>query len=332
LTDPPFLTVTIDTEADDMWSRPATLGFRNTRNLGRLQRLFDELGVRPTYLVTHEVATDPPSAAFLRDVVETGRGEVGSHLHPWSNPPFVRLVENEHHHHPYPHDYAIDVFRAKMQALGAAIGEAIGVEPRSYRAGRWGFVAEHAPVLQELGYVVDTSVTPGVSWERYPGAPGGRGGVSCLGAPRVPYRLDGTSTTVPARGGLLEIPVSIEWSRALPAAWTRALERRPPYGLLARTLRHSKLLRPVWLRPYPRFAEDELVGLVDRLRRERRPVWNVMFHSSEAVAGTSPYSPDEASLDRFYRKLRVVLERALAHGAGPSGLTDAARSLEAAGV
>lgn len=320
----PRLTVTIDTEADNMWARGSALEFRNTRNLQRLQALFDDLGVRATYLVTHEVASDRESVDFLRQLVERDRAEVGAHLHPWSNPPYHRLVEDEHYHHPYPHDYPLEIFKAKMTVLTDVLQETMGVRPRSYRAGRWGFVAEHASVLRELGYVVDTSVTPGVSWQPYPGVPGGRGGVSCLGAPRVPYRLSSESAIAAASDGLLEIPVSIEWSRSLPEGMIGALERLPAQSLLPRLLRHSKLLRPIWLRPYPRFSETELLRLVDRLGERSRPVWNLMFHSSEAVAGTSPYSPDAASLEVFYRKLRAILERALFLGAQPVSLSEAA--------
>ena len=325
------LVVTIDTEADNAWDRPAENAFANTRNLHRLQELFESRGVVPTYLVTYEVASDPDSVRFLRAAAERGSAEIGAHLHPWTNPPFdVRLAEREWSCHPYPHEYPLEVFEAKMRALGEAIRGAFGIEPRTYRAGRWGFVAAHARVLRSLGYVADTSVTPGVSWERYPGAPGGAGGPSYLRAPRIPYRLDGESAVRPAREGLLEIPVSIEWSRALGPLEAVA-DRLPPYHPVARALRASGLLRPVWLRPYRRFSRLDLVALVDRLFARRRPVWNVMFHSSEATAKTSPYSRNPEELEAFYGKLTAILDRALAHGARPSTLRDAAlRRLEAA--
>ena len=41
---------------------------RNAERLPALQALFDEYGVRPTYLVTHEMATRPESAAVLREL------------------------------------------------------------------------------------------------------------------------------------------------------------------------------------------------------------------------------------------------------------------------
>ena len=52
------------------------------------RRCSTSFGVRPTYVVTWEMATRPESAAVLRDLARTGRCEIGTHLHPWSSPPF----------------------------------------------------------------------------------------------------------------------------------------------------------------------------------------------------------------------------------------------------
>ena len=55
----PAVLVGVDTEADDQWSAEGrrALSVRNAERLPALQALFDSLGVRPTYLVTHEMAT-----------------------------------------------------------------------------------------------------------------------------------------------------------------------------------------------------------------------------------------------------------------------------------
>ena len=54
----PALLVGIDTEADDQWSEKGRreLRVQNADRLPALQSLFDGFGVRPTYLVTHEMA------------------------------------------------------------------------------------------------------------------------------------------------------------------------------------------------------------------------------------------------------------------------------------
>lgn len=321
----PALVVTIDTEADSMWDRPTVYEFRNTRGLARLQALFDELGVRPTYLTTYEVASDEDSIQLLASFSSSGRAEIGAHLHPWSNPPFERIADDEDAVHPYPHDYDISVFKSKLEVLCDVLSRKTGARPRTYRAGRWGFVGAHGVVLQRLGFLADTSVTPSVSWERHAGARNGYGGPSYRGAPRGPYRLSADDPTRAGSDGLLEVPVSIEWSHRLGPMESWA-DRMEPYGVLARGLRATRLLRPVWLRPYRRFSDDDLRALVDRLAERRRPVWNVMFHSSEATAGTSPYAKTPDELEVWFRKLRVMLERALERGARPATLSEFAQA------
>lgn len=322
--------ITVDTEADSMWDRPATYTFRNTRGLERLQGFVEDRGFVPTYLVTYEVASDPESAALLARLGREGRAEIGAHLHPWSTPPFERVCDDEDRVHPFPHDYSATVFERKMATLGSRIEERLETVPRSYRAGRWGFVGGHAPILRSLGYDVDTSVTPGVSWSAMAGRPGGVGGASFLGAPRVPYRLSASDAAREGSGGLWEVPVSIEWNRSLPRPFEDWVDRAVAFRPLLRALRKSRMLRAVWLRPYPRFSERDLDRLCDRLSRRRRPVWNLMFHSSEATAGTSPYSPGEGDLAAFYAKLDRVLQRARRAGVRPATLSSFVRALPSA--
>ena len=57
--------------------------------------------MRPTYVVTWEMATRPESASVLRDLARTGRCEIGTHLHPWSSPPFR---PEDLAAHTYPHN------------------------------------------------------------------------------------------------------------------------------------------------------------------------------------------------------------------------------------
>ena len=81
------LVVSIDTEEDN-WT-PARDGIRieNIRELPALQRFLRGLGLRPTYFADHPVASEPWSAAILREIAEDGGAEIGAHLHPWNTPP-----------------------------------------------------------------------------------------------------------------------------------------------------------------------------------------------------------------------------------------------------
>ena len=56
----PFLLVGIDTESDNQWDAKsrATPSFENLYALPQLHARFERHGVRPTYVVTHPVATE----------------------------------------------------------------------------------------------------------------------------------------------------------------------------------------------------------------------------------------------------------------------------------
>ena len=61
--------------------------FENIYALPRLHALFARHGVRPTYVITHPVATDPRSAEVLRALKAGGDCEIGAHHHAWETPP-----------------------------------------------------------------------------------------------------------------------------------------------------------------------------------------------------------------------------------------------------
>ncbi len=69
----------VDTEADDQWTAASRkrLTVENVHELPRLQALCDRYGVRPTYLVTYEMAVDDRAKRVLREIASTGRAEIG---------------------------------------------------------------------------------------------------------------------------------------------------------------------------------------------------------------------------------------------------------------
>ena len=66
-----FLLVGIDTEGDNQWDAAARANqrFENIYALPVLHALFRRHGVRPTYVITHPVATDGRSAETLRTLM-----------------------------------------------------------------------------------------------------------------------------------------------------------------------------------------------------------------------------------------------------------------------
>jgi hypothetical protein len=288
--------VGVDTEADDQWSDAGrrSLSVRNAERLPALQALCDGLGVRPTYLVTHEMATRESSAAVLRDLLATGRCEVGAHLHPWSSPPFRPEDQGGR----YPSQLPAELLRRQLFELTEAIERALGRRPTSYRAGRHGFDERSLLILEELGYTVDTSVDPLFNERR-------KGGPVFAGAPLVPYRPDYGDVRRAGTARILEIPVTAGTTPPLPKRLERLYASLPPIPYRGAFKRLG--LRAVWLRP-SYTALPDMLDFATRLARRNVPCFNLLFHSSELLPGGSPYTPDQRSVDDFLDHLARVLE------------------------
>lgn len=321
--------ITIDTEADGAWSASDQVRVENLRALPRFQALCDRYGMKPTYLCTYEVARADGFAPLV-EWQRAGRCEVGAHLHPWTNPPFSHAgaVDIDTSEYPgYPSELPIDRFRDKMRALGDAIGERTGRAPTSYRAGRWGFSAAHIPVLVELGYVVDCSVTPLVDRRPYKGLRDG--GPDFRRAPVAPYRLAPDDICAPGGSALWEVPVTIFYPRA---AMRRSALLRRAWGLAKRVrgaglLNRALSLEPLWFRPYPTMNARKLERVYRIARAAGLPLVEMMFHSSELWPGTSESFPDERSIERVFAMLEATLARLAADGCQGVTLSDYARTL-----
>jgi hypothetical protein len=292
----PAVLVGVDTEADDQWSEAGrrALSVRNAERLPALQALCDSLGVRPTYLVTHEMASRPESAAVLRELAAGGRCEIGAHLHPWSSPPF----RPEDLAGRYPHQLPTDLLRRQLTELTETIEGALGRRPTSYRAGRHGFDERSLIILEDLGYTVDTSVDPLFNERR-------KGGPTFAGAPLYPYRPDYEDVRRPGGARILEIPVTAATTPPLPKALERLYTLLPPIPYRGAFKRLG--LRAVWLRP-SYTALPDMLAFASRLAGAGVPCFNILFHSSELLPGGSPYTPDQPSVDRFLDHLRRVLD------------------------
>jgi hypothetical protein len=308
------LLVGIDTEGDNQWDAAARANptFENIYALPRLHALFARHGVRPTYVITYPVATDPRSAAVLRALLAGGDCEIGAHHHAWETPP---CGEEDVRRHPYASQLPLAQFERQLETLTGAIEAAVGQRPVSYRSGRYGFDASHVAALERLGYQVDSSVAP-LFYEAH------KGGPDFVEAPQRPYFLAYDSATRPGSSDVLEVPVSSGLNRRLPAMLQHAYARAPKPYTTKRILRALRLLRVRWLRPsYSSLADMQ--GLAADLRRRREPALNLLFHSSEAIVGGSPYNRTQAELDAFCDRLERFFEFATGSlGARPATFTE----------
>lgn len=308
------LLVGIDTEGDNQWDAAARANqrFENIYALPKLHALFARHGVRPTYVITYPVATDARSAEVLRELAAGGDCEIGAHHHAWETPP---CSAEDVRRHPYASQLPRAQFDAQLVNLTEAIEAAVGVRPVSYRSGRFGFSADHVSALERAGYLVESSVAP-LFYEAH------KGGPEFVDAPLTPYFLAYDSATRPGSSNLLEVPVSAALNRRLPRRLQYAYARAPWPYTTKRALRALKLLRLRWLRPSYSSLGD-MVSLGRDLHAAGEPVLNLLFHSSEAIVGGSPYNRTQAELDAFCDRLERFFEFAIQRlGARPATFTE----------
>ena len=215
---------------------------------------------------------------------------------------------------------------AKLRALTTEIREAFGAAPTAFRAGRFGLDATGARLLADLGYVVDSSVTPYVSWAGNPGRPGRGGGPDFRRHTPYPFRVAGSGAP-----GLVELPVTILPTYAVTRRWRAAREHweARPSRVVRRTLRVWRRPQPLWMRPRPEYTAADLAALLLEAERRHLPFVVFMFHSSELMPGGSPYRPAQASVDELLVLLDGLFGLARRRGHSFVTLSAAGRELAA---
>jgi hypothetical protein len=301
-----FLTVSIDCECDKGrgWRSQRPLAFEGVSDgvAKRLQPLFEKYGARPTYLLSPEVLRDEKCVDVFSKLAS--RAELGTHLHgeyadPGAFEPELTRV--------FQRDYPREIELAKLQDTTKSFVRAFGTRPTSFRAGRFGVGENTVGILEELGYAIDSSITPFMRW----GDAGGEK-FSFAHAPTQPYRPD---TSAPERKGtakLVEVPITIRPS---------FFGRFPIVG---------KFIEPRWLRP----TRGSGMQLVDVAREEirvarnaasdRAVVLNAMFHNVEVIPNASPYAATEGEARAILERLETLLAFAKNESIRSIGLTDVA--------
>jgi len=287
------IVITIDTEPDNQWDLNLRKNpkFKNIYELYRLQRLFDKFHAKPTYLVTHSVIKSD-AVAVLKDIAKSMTCEIGAHLHAWETPPFKRQIKGDGS---YLHQYAFSVQNQKLANLDSLISDTFGRKATSYRAGRYSFDHNTISLLAKHGYLVDTSVSPGISWEN-------DGGTNFKKFPCEDYFLktDKKST-------ILEVPVSIRIKTKFPRLARGIYLNAPNWTHAEGILRRLTSFNIIWLDPSFNSYED-MQWLCDRLLQEKVSFINIMFHSSVIIPGGSPYTMDQEKTDRFFERLEKLLD------------------------
>jgi hypothetical protein len=317
--DPAFGTrflVSIDTEEEFDWDAPITRdrhGISAVPAMGEFQHFCETRGIVPLWLVDHPIATSARAAAILKPAAQSGKAEIGLHLHPWVNPPFDEEVCQ---FNSFAGNLSAELEREKFIGLCAAIEQNLGVRPVIYRAGRYGAGPATAALLMEQGFLIDSSVRAGFDYS------GDDGGPDYHAHPLVPYWLDGAHR-------LLELPVTTVFAGALRSHGRKLfpLARRVPRlpGVLART----RLLERIALTPEG-IPVREALRAIDAALADRLPVLVFSFHSPSLAPGHTPYVRTSSDRERFYAWWEAVLTHLARRGIAPTTVAQIAHAAQLA--
>ena len=293
----PMLVVVVDTEEEFDWSRP--LARRNTgvaamRAQEKAHRVFEPFAIRPIYVIDYPVVSQEEGRRPLLDLFAAGQCAIGTHLHPWVNPPFEEEVSN---FNSYPGNLPRALEREKLRVLTEEIAQRFGARPTVYKAGRYGVGPATSTLLEELGYEIDASVVPESDFSPEEGP-------DFTGVPVRPYWFGSGRR-------LLELPVTqaiVGW-----LVGSGSFIERFPQGRLARhlhvpgVLARSRALEKIRLSPEG-MTFEEMRRLTRALHARGNRVFSFTYHSPSLAAGNTPYTPDAATLSLFLDRFRRYFE------------------------
>ncbi len=292
--------LSIDTEGDNQWDHGCELTVENLKFIPRFQDLCNKYNVTPTYLVTSEVCEDSFAKEMFCDYLQKGEAEIGAHLHPWTTPPFYDKAGLRYNdvHHAFASELSEDIVNAKIKYLTAQVEESFGERPLSFRSGRFGFDEKVGKALANNGYLIDSSVTPYISWVGQSGIPQGTGGPDFLKKTAFPYTYNFNG--VP----LIEIPVTIlptkfplNRSEKIAGKYFKFVEKSISLRIARKFLYKNQ---PLWLRPFNWMNIALFSELINESINIKLPYLVMMFHSSELMPGCSNYRNNSESVEKLY--------------------------------
>jgi hypothetical protein len=301
------LIVSIDTECDKGvdWRIKQPIQFENILSgiPRRLQPIFEEFKIVPTYLLSPEVMIDKKSVALFCSLGD--KAELGTHLHSEFIPPHENFKTD--YTGSFQSSLPPEVEYEKLKNLTQLFADRFGYLPRSFRAGRFGLSRYTLNFLEKLGYAVDSSVTPYHWWWEKRGV-----GVNFLGAPVQPYFPSPKDFRERGKMRILEVPVTLTnrfWDR-IPSSILRRINPIARWQTILLNIFLGKYQRSLWLRPTYSTAE-EMLSIGEYLSAKPgsgRLILCMMFHSNEATAGTSPYNLTETDVSRFLQRMRTYFQ------------------------
>lgn len=279
-----FFCFSIDTECDmPNWKPLESPKIENIKELPKLHDLLDKYEIRPTYLITYPIADLPLGIDTIKSLIKRNNCEIGAHLHPWTTPP---ISKDEIENATFPFQLSNSLHKLKLINQTKKIQSTFKLKPISYRAGRFGQNAEGLKIIEELGYKVDSSITPLTNW-----------GTDFRQANLEPYFPDFNNICKPGSSRVLEVPVTIDAN--LPK-FIKKYYRYNSETIMA-GLKYIGL-KKIMLWP-PNSSSKDMIKLSARLIYKKSPVINLISHSNELSISSSPFHKNSTDLVKYYKKL-----------------------------
>ncbi len=298
------LIISIDTECDKGpgWKIQQPMSFENiTHGIPEiLTPLFDEFGLKPTYLLSPEVMQNNECVDLLKSIK---KAELGTHLHGEFIEPLADW--NADRTKTPQLAYSSDIEKEKLKNLTELFESKFGYAAKSFRAGRWGISQKTLSFLEDLNYTVDSSVC---SFRTHYFE---QGEVNFWGAPLQPYHPNPNDFRKKGGMKILEVPATLGNSDLMK--WPKFVLRK----LNDKSRIHKKILgkmgkssKITWFRPWKSSANEMIKIAEDYIQHfasNNKPVvLNMMFHSNEILPGTSPYVQDEKDLDIYLESMNLL--------------------------
>jgi peptidoglycan/xylan/chitin deacetylase (PgdA/CDA1 family) len=152
-----FFVIGIDTEQDVNRKYVHTGEYRNIREgVPKLLDIFDDFEVKPTWLITPDVAEN--GGDLFKELAK--RHEIGCHVHPeYFNRPIKGMKMEK-----ILSQFSRQDQDEMLQEASSVIKQNVGVCPRTFRAGRFGLNKDTLLSLKSSGFNVDCSMTPFLDW------------------------------------------------------------------------------------------------------------------------------------------------------------------------
>ncbi|CAN5451953.1 hypothetical protein BH10PSE14_BH10PSE14_17900 [soil metagenome] len=295
----------VDTEEEFDWNAPFSRTAHSVSALDAMaagQAWFAAAGIKPVYVTDYPVLENDAAVAMMGQWMADGAADIGAHLHPWVNPPFVEEVSAATS---YAGFLPEEIERAKLQALRDRAHLAFGQAPIAYRAGRYGAGPNTARILEELGFRLDSSVRSRFDYSADHGP-------DFYGMPLDPFWAG------PQRG-LIALPLSTAFTGLLRGSGQSLYWAAQAMGPMRGALARARLLSRVPLTPEGVPVRDA-IDAIDSLLESGSRVLNFSFHSPTLEPGHTPYVRDAADLRAFYRWWEVVLDHLDRRGVRPATL------------